>query len=99
MRRPSAGALKRSLLAAVCLLAIASASIRPASTPTAQQIGGPARTAPTNLIPQPGPPHSTPPTTPDAQPRAVATAVARAYARYLANQLPAQRLPVLIGHP
>jgi len=92
---PSATALKRSLLAAVCLLAIASASIRPASTPTAQQIGGPARTAPTNLIPQPGRPHTIPRTAPYAQTPTVATAVARAYARYLANQLPAQQLPAL----
>jgi hypothetical protein len=54
-----------------------------------------ARTAPTNVTPQPGRPHSTPRTAPRAQPRAVATIVALAYARYLADQLPAQRLPAL----
>jgi hypothetical protein len=93
--RPTATALKRVLLVAVCLLAIASASIRPASTPTAKQIGGPARTAPTKLIPQPGRPHTIPRTAPDAQPRAIATTIADAYARYLAHQLPAQQLPAL----
>ena len=95
MRRPSASTLKRSLLAAVCLLAIASASLRPASTHTATHVGAPARTVPTNVIPRPGRPHSTPPTAPGAHPRAVATTVAGAYARYLADQLPAQRLPAL----
>lgn len=93
--RPNATAVKRSLLAAACLLAVASAFMRPASTPNATHVGGAARTAPTNVIPQPGHPHTIPHTTPGAQPRAVATTVARAYARYLANQLPAQRLPAL----
>ena len=95
MRRPSAKALKRLLLAAVCLLALASASMRPASTHNATHVHAAARTGPTNVIPPPGHPHSTPRTTPDAQPRAVATTIARAYARYLANVLPAQRLPAL----
>jgi hypothetical protein len=87
--------VKRSLLAAVCVLAIASSFMRPASTPTATHVGAVARTAPTNVIPQPGHPHSIPRTAPDAQPQAVATTIADAYARYLAHQLPAQRLPAL----
>jgi hypothetical protein len=95
MRRPSARALKRSLLAAVCLLAIASASTRPASTHNAKHAGAPARTAPTNVIPHAGRRHSTPRTAPRAQPQAVATTVALAYARYLAHQLPPQQLPAL----
>jgi hypothetical protein len=95
MRRPSARALKRVLLAAACLLAIASAAMRPASTHTATHLGAAARTVPTNVSPPPGRPHSIPRTAPGAQPRAVATTVARAYARYLANQLPAQQLPTL----
>jgi hypothetical protein len=98
MRRPSA-TLKRSLLAALCVLAIASAAMRPASTHTAKHVDAAARTAPTNVIPQPERLHSIPRTAPDAQPRAVATTIADAYARYLANQLPAQQLPALIGHP
>ena len=93
--RPSAGALKRWLLAAACLLAIASATVRLASSHTATHVGGAAPRVSANVIPQPRRPHSIPRTTPDAQPRAVATAVARAYARYLADQLPAQRLPAL----
>jgi hypothetical protein len=97
--RPSPRALKRSLLAAACLLAIASAAMRPAGTHIATNVGAAARTIPTNVTPQPGRPDSIPRTAPDAQPRAVATTVARAYGRYLANQLPAQRLPALIGHP
>jgi hypothetical protein len=79
----------------VCLLAIASAAMRPAGTHTATNVGAAARTIPTNVTPQPGRPDSIPRTAPDAQPRTVATAVARAYARYLANQLPAQQLPAL----
>jgi hypothetical protein len=98
MRRPSATAVKRSLLAAACLFAIASATVRPASTHTAAHGGAVARTAPTNVIPPPGRPHSIPRTPPSAQPRAVATTLARAYARYLANQLRAQRLPALTPH-
>ena len=93
--RPNATALKRCLLAAVCLLAIASAWMRPAAPHTAAHVAAVARTAPTNVTPQPGRPHSTPRTAPRAQPRAVATIVALAYARYLADQLPAQRLPAL----
>jgi hypothetical protein len=87
--------LKRSLLAALCVLAIASAAMRPASTHTTKHVGAAARIAPTNVIPQPGRPDSLPRTAPHAQPRAIATTVARAYARYLADQLPAQRLPTL----
>jgi hypothetical protein len=93
--RPNATALKRSLFAAVCLFAIASATVPPASTHTAAHVGGAARTAPANVVLPPGRPHSIARTTPDAQPLAVATAVALAYARYLADQLPAQRLPAL----
>ena len=88
-RRPSARALKRSLLAAVCVLAIASATIQP--THTTKHADAAARTVPATIFPQPGPPGSIP----RAQPRAVATTVARAYARYLAGQLPAQQLPAL----
>jgi hypothetical protein len=90
--RPSTRALKRSLLAAVCLLAIASASMRPASTHTATHVGGAAPRVSATVIAERG--RSTP-AAPRGQPRAVATTVARAYARYLADQLPAQRLPAL----
>ena len=93
--RPNATAVKRSLLAAACLLAVASAFMRPASTPNATHVGGAARTAPGNVIPPPGRPQSIPRTAPDAQPRAVATTIADAYGRYLAHQIPAQRLPAL----
>jgi hypothetical protein len=92
---PSAGAPKRLLLAAACLLAIASATVRPASSHTAKHVGGAPPRVSATVIPQPRRPHSIPRTTPDAQPRAVATTVAGAYARYLAHQLPAQRLPAL----
>jgi hypothetical protein len=88
-RRPSARALKRSLLAAVCVLAIASATIQP--THTTKHADAAVRTVPATIFPQPGAPRSIPP----AQPRDVATTVARAYARYLAGQLPAQQLPAL----
>jgi hypothetical protein len=93
--RPGATALKRSLLAAVCLLAITSTAMRPASTHTAKHLSAAVRSAPTNVTPYPGRPHSIPHTAPDAQPRAIATTIADAYARYLAHQLPAQRLPAL----
>ena len=92
MRRPSATGLKRSLFAAVCALAIASTSMRPASTHTAKHIGAAARTVPATVLDQP---RRSPRTAPRGHPQAVATTVARAYARYLANQLPAQRLPAL----
>ena len=93
--RPNATAVKRSLLAAACLLAVASAVMRPASTPNATHVGGAARTASGNVIPPPGRPQSFPRTAPDARPRAVATTIADAYGRYLADQLPAQQLPAL----
>ena len=89
MRRPSARVLKRSLLAAVCALAIASLSMRPESTHTAKHIGAAGRTVPATVLARPIR------SAPSAQPRAVAATVARAYARYLANQRPARRLPAL----
>jgi hypothetical protein len=92
MRRPSATAFKRSLLAAACLLAIASASMRPASTHTAEHAGAAARTIPATVVALP---RRSARAAPRGQPRAVATTIARAYARYLANQLPPQRLPAL----
>ena len=90
--RPSARALKCSLLAAVCVLAIASLCMPPESTHTAKHIGAAARTVPATVLAQPT---RSPRTAPSAQPRTVATTVARAYARYLDGQLPARRLPAL----
>jgi hypothetical protein len=90
MRRPSARVLKRSLLAAVCALAIASLSMRPESTRTTKHIGAAARTVPATVLARPT---RSPRSAPSAQLRAVAARVARAHARYLANQLPARRLP------
>jgi len=93
--RPRATALKRVLLAALCVLAIASATTRPASTHNATHVAAAAPRVSATVIPQPGRPDSIPRTAPGAQPRAVATTVARAYARYLAHQLSARRLPAL----
>ena len=90
MRRPSARVLKRSLLAAVCALAIASLSMRPESTRTTKHIGAAARTVPATVLARPT---RSPRSAPSAQLRAVAARVARAHARYLANQLSARRLP------
>ena len=53
-RRPSARALKRSLLAAVCVLAIASATIQP--THTTKHTDATVRTVPATIFPQPEPP-------------------------------------------
>ena len=89
MRRPNATALKRSLLAALGVLAITSAATQPATTHTGTHTRAAAGTGSTTVIPPPGRPRSAQ----SAQPRAVATTVAQAYARYLDGQLPAQRLP------
>ena len=91
MRRPSARALKRSLLAAV-LLAIASTAMPPATTPTGTHTRPAAGTGSAAVIA--GPTRS-PRSGPSAQPRAVAATVAQAYSRYLDGQLPARRLPAL----
>ena len=92
MRRPAnPRTLKRSMLAAMGVLAIASAAIQPAASHTGKPADAGMRTTPATVIPQRGRPPSIPP----AQPRSVATTVARAYARYLENQLSAQRLPAL----
>ena len=92
MRRPAnPRTLKRSMLAAACVLAIASAAIQPAASHTGKPADAATRTTPATVTPQPRRPPSIPP----AQPRAVATTVARAYARYLENRLSAQRLPAL----
>jgi hypothetical protein len=90
-RRFNPRTLKRSLLAAACVLAIASATIKPAATHTAKPADAGTHTTPATIIPQPRRPPSIPP----AQPRAVATTVARAYASYLDHQPPAQPLPAL----
>jgi hypothetical protein len=87
--------VKRSLLAAPCLLAVASAFMRPASTPNANtviRVGGAAPRVSATVLAQRG---RSPRAAPRGQPRAVATTVAGAYARYLADQLPVQRLPAL----
>jgi hypothetical protein len=83
--------LKRSLLVAACVLAIASATIQPAATHTAKPADAGTRSALASIIPQPARPRRIPP----APPRTIATTVARAYARYLANRLRAQQLPAL----
>jgi hypothetical protein len=90
MKRPSATAVKRSLLAAVCVLAIASTPTQPATTHTGKHTSAAARTVPAAVIAQPT---RSPRTAPTAQPPAVAATVAQAYARYLDGQLPARRLP------
>jgi hypothetical protein len=92
MRRPSARVLKRSLLAAMCALAIASLSMPPESAHNAKHIGAAARTLPATVLAQPT---RSPRSAPSAQPRAVAATVAQAYARYLDGQLPARRLRAL----
>jgi len=92
MRRPpNPRTLKRSMLAAACVLAIASATIQPAASHTGKPADAATRAVASTTLPRPRRPPSIPP----AQPRAVATTVARAYARYLENQLSAQRLPAL----
>ena len=90
-RRPSARVPKRSLLAAVSVLAIASTLTQPVTSRPDKHASAATRARPATITPQPGHPRSVPPN----PPHAVATAVARAYARYLAGQLPAQRLPAL----
>jgi hypothetical protein len=92
VRRPSATALKRSLLAAVCVLAITSTAVQPPTTPTGKRTVAASRTGSAAVIAEPT---RSPPSAPSAQPRRVATTVALAYARYLDGQLPAQRLPAL----
>ena len=89
--RPNPRMLKRSLLAAACVLAIASAAIQPAATHTANPADARTRTTPATIIAQRGRQRSLR----RAQPRAVATTVARVYARHLDNQLSAQPLPGL----
>ena len=91
-RPPRTRTIKRSLLAAVCVLAIAAAATQPGRTRTAKHIGAVGRTLPATVIAQPS---RSALSAARGQPRAVAAAVARAYARYLANQLPARRLPAL----
>ena len=88
--RPSPRALKRSLLAAVCVLAIASTATQPATTRTGTHTRAAARTVPAAVIAEPT---RSPRTASSAQPRAVAATVAQAYARYLDRQLPARQLP------
>ncbi len=90
-RHPTARGLKRSLLAATLVLAIASTITQPVTYRPDKHVSAAARTHPATIAPQPGHPPSVPPN----PPHAVATAVAHAYARYLAGQLPAQRLPAL----
>jgi hypothetical protein len=90
--RPSPRALKRSLLPAVGVLAIASTATQPATTHTAKHTRAAARTVPATVLAQPTP---SPRTAPSHRPRAVAATVAQAYARYLDGQLPARRLPAL----
>jgi len=90
-RRPSARVPKRSLLAAVSVLAIASTLTQPVTSRPDKHASAATRARPATITPQPGHPRSVPPN----PPHAVATAVAHAYARYLAGQLPAQRLPAL----
>ena len=90
MKRPSATALKRSLLAAMGVLAIASTAVQPATTHTGTHIRAAAGTRSATAIAEPT---RSPPSAPSAQPRAVAATVAQAYARYLDGQLPPRRLP------
>ena len=89
---PRTRTIKRSLLAAVCVLAIASAATQPGRTRTAKHTSELTRPGPTTAIAQP---KHNPPSAPRGQPRAFAAAVAGAYARYLANQLSARQLPGL----
>jgi len=84
--------IKRSLLAAVCMLAIAAADTQPGRTRTPERGGDLRRMGPATAIAQPD---RSPLGVPRGQTRALAAAVARAYARYLANQLSARQLPGL----
>ncbi len=81
--RPSPRALKRSLLAAVCVRAIASTDVQPPTTRTGTHTRAAARTLPAAVLAQPT---RSPRSAPSAQPRAVAATVAQAYARYLDGQ-------------
>jgi len=93
MSRPArTRTIKRPLLAAVCVLAIAAAATQSGKTRTEKHIGAVGRTLPANVIAQPS---RSALSAARGQPRAFAAAVAGAYARYLANQLPARRLPGL----
>ena len=89
---PRTRTIKRSLLAAVCVLAIASAATQPGRTRTAKHTSELTRPGPPTGIAQP---KRNPPSAPRGQPRAFAAAVAGAYARYLADQLSARQLPGL----
>ena len=88
----SATAVKRSLLAAAGVLAIASAAMQPATNRTGTHARAAAGTGSAAVIAEPT---RSPRSTPSAQPRTVAATVAQADARYLDGQLPAQRLPPL----
>jgi hypothetical protein len=90
-RPPRIRTIKRSLLAAVCLLAIAAAATQPSRTRTAKHTGDLRRTGPATMIAQP---NRRPLGVPRGQ-RQLAAAVARAYARYLANRRSARQLPGL----
>jgi len=90
-RRPTARTIKRSLLAATLVLAIASTFTQPVTSRPDKHVSAATRARPATITPQPEHPRSVPPNPPDA----VATTVAHAYAHYLAGQLPAQRLPAL----
>jgi hypothetical protein len=79
------------MLAAACVVAIASATIQPPGTHVRKHADAATRAVAATIIPQPRLPSGIPP----AQPRAVATTVGRAYARYLDHQLSARRLPAL----
>ena len=95
MKRPSATVLKRSLLAAACVLAITSTAVQPPTTHTGKHTRVAAGTRSATVIAKPT---RIPPSAPSPQPRAVAATVAQAYARYLDGQLPARRLPALTPH-
>jgi len=87
---PRTRTIKRSLLAGLCVLAVAAAAMQPGRTRTPEHAGELTRPGPTSAIAQP---KRNPPSAPRGQPRAFAAAVAGAYARYLANQLSARQLP------
>ena len=91
-RPPRTRTIKRSLLAGLCVLAVAAAAMQPGRTRTPEHVGAATRPGPTTAIAQP---KRNPPSAPRGQPRAFAAAVAGAYARYLANQLSARQLPGL----
>jgi hypothetical protein len=86
--------LKRSLLVALCVLAVASVTSRPAgSSPSGRRAAAPSTARPTVTQPAIAAP---PATVATSTPRTVATRFAAAYARYLQGALPANRLPVLL---